>query len=251
MSCSFRTGWLRQATAARLSRSQSGFSLLWCDQPHQLWERPDKGNNLAQAGTMQPAHQSPFRWSLTSLGKQLIESVLLVLGAFFWLWLTHAAEPPRGPWPAFVQQGLGVDLLSAAYKHAMWVIFRHHVMLKQAHNVLNFFLTSGSQRWDTFVRTFRSSWLAARLTSGRIKSVQGSSKPWIWPPLLTHRYGSTLTRTYNHCFKTPRCVILHVCFAGWGDPTADECWALPRVFGEVSGERGGHFQRGCQTSSGL
>lgn len=39
--------------------------------------------------------------------------------------------------------------------------------------------------------------------------------------------------------------------AGWGDSAADECRALPRVFGQVSGERGRHFQRGHQKNSGL
>lgn len=48
--------------------------------------------------------------------------------------------------------------------------------------------SSGSQRWGTSAGRFRSSWLAVRLTSERIKSAQGSSRPSIRTPLHTRRY---------------------------------------------------------------
>lgn len=60
----------------------------------------------------------------------------------------------------------------------------------------------------------------------------------LWPHVTKHTH--TATRE-----------IVGVWFAGWGDPAADESGALPRVFGKISGERGGTFQRGNQKNVGL
>lgn len=111
---------------------------------------------------------------------------------------------------------------------------------------------SGSQRWGTSVGTLRSFWLAARLTSGRIKSARGSSRPRIRPPSLTHRYDPANLQPHATVPTLQPCGVINgLMLAGWGDSAADERRALPGVFGKVSGECGRNIQGGYQKNFGF
>lgn len=58
-------------------------------------------------------------------------------------------------------------------------------------------LTSGSQRWSTFVRTSQLSSLGAKLTSGRTGNAWGSWRPTGWLPSHTHRWQKHEARTFS------------------------------------------------------
>ncbi len=87
--CSLRAGWLRSTTATFVPRSQSDFSLLWCDQPQQLWECPDKGNNSCIHKL--PRNTSRCKqecWNFTGVRIHLVNDYKTLLCWYVWLWLT-------------------------------------------------------------------------------------------------------------------------------------------------------------------
>lgn len=115
-------------------------------------------------------------------------SGMSVFSVVFKSWLTYGALPACGLWPHACRKDsvLSWDFLTAAMLKMRNVLPKNWI-LKLKKNVTVLFLPSGIQKWSTSVRMYPSSWLAVRLTSGRIKSVQGSWRPWIWIPSLTHR----------------------------------------------------------------